>query len=76
MAQRKRRTNRDRIKTLAVAYHAYMVDIEAGDHNGIIVWGRIVIEEQDRLKVTVIDTDTIQRDMKRAYKALGKEPIQ
>jgi len=42
---------------LAVVYHAFLT---TSDENGIMVWGRMLIEAQDETGIELLKTETIE----------------
>ncbi len=60
------------IQRLAVAYHAYCTDVKNHDDNGTIVWGKLLLEAQEKTAVVLIHADHIERSIRFARVREGK----
>ena len=60
IARRKRTVSLAAAKSLAVRYDAYNSACNAGDDNGIIVWGSALIESLDETGIVLGSRDVIQ----------------
>jgi len=63
---------------LAVEYHAYIQAIDNSDHNGVITWGKMLLETAQRLKLTQDDLSLltwVPWNMRLAEESLQREPV-
>ena len=54
------------VKTLAVAYHAYMVALTADDDIGISVYGKMLLDMQDKTGIVLLSASGLRASIEYA----------
>lgn len=58
---------------LAISYHAYLVAVDQNDLNGIVVWGQLVLEDQAKLKLELVDPTGCKRLIASSREKIAKQ---
>ena len=53
------------IKSMVVAYHAFSEAVQSSDKDGVVIWGRLMLEVQESLSIEVKSVDHIYDMIRR-----------